>query len=66
MVQQKLDNLKSNLEKQIKKIETSTFDQNDELTVYPNDSLAKSDKEKVSKKLTYVSVLQKQVMDDKI
>ena len=66
LVQQKLDNLKSNLEKQIKEIETQTFDQNDELTVYPNDSSAKCDYERVLKKLTYISALQKQVMDNKL
>ena len=66
MVQQKLDSLKSNLEKEIKEIETKTFDQNDELTVYPNDSSAKCDYERVLKKLTYISALQKQVMDNKL
>ena len=66
LVQQKLDSLKSNLEKEIKEIETKTFDQNDELTVYPNDSSAKCDYERVLKKLTYVSALQKQVMDNKL
>ena len=66
LVQKKLDNLKSNLEKQIKEIETRTFDQNDELTVYPHDSSARCDYERVFKKLTYISALQKQVMDNKL
>ena len=35
LVQQKLDNLKYNLEKQIKEIQTQTLDH--ELTVYPNE-----------------------------
>ena len=66
LVQQRLDNLKSNLKKQIKEIEAQTFDQDDELTIYPNDSSAKCDYQSVLKKLTYISVLQKQVMDDKL
>ena len=66
LARQKLDNLKSNLEKQIKEIETQTFDQNDELTVYPHDSSARCDYERVLKKLTYTSALQKQVMANKL
>ena len=66
LVQQKFDNLKSNLKKQIKEIEAQTFDQKDELTIYPKDSSAKWDYRSVLKKLTYISVLQKQVMDDKL
>ena len=66
LVQQKLNNLKSNLEKQIKEIETQTLDQNDELTVYPQNSSARCDYERVLKKLTYISALQKQVMDCKL
>ena len=48
-----------------KEIETQTFDQNDELTVYPHDSSAKCDYGRVLKK-TYISALQKQVMDNKL
>ena len=63
LIQQKLDNLKSALKS--KEIETQTFDQNDELTVYPHDSSAKCDYGRILKK-TYISALQKQVMDNKL
>ena len=62
----KLNNLKSNLEKQIKEIDTQTFDQNDELTIYLHDSSANCYYERVLKQLTYISALQKQVMDNKL
>ena len=61
---QKLDNLKSNLTKQIKEIERQTVDQNDELTVYPNDSSGKYDYQSVLKILT--AALQKQKMDNNL
>ena len=56
LVQQKFNNLKCNLVKQIK-IETQKFDQNDELTVYPNDSSAKCNYQSVLNKLTNISAL---------
>ena len=61
---QKLDNLKSNLTKQIKEIERQTVDQNDELTVCPNDSFGKYDYQSVLKILT--AALQKQKMDNNL
>lgn len=61
---QKLDNLKSNLTKQIKEIERQTVDQNDELTVCPNDSSGKYDYQSVLKILT--AALQKQKMDSNL
>ena len=49
LVHQKLDNLKSNLTKEIKEIERQTVDQNDELTVCPNDISGKCDYQSVLK-----------------
>ena len=60
LLKQKLDNLKYNLEKQIKEIQTLDH----ELTVYPNESSAKCDYESVVKKL--ISALLKQGMDNKL
>ena len=64
LVHQKLDNLKSNLTKEIKEIERQTVDQNDELTVCPNDISGKCDYQSVLKILT--AALQKQKMDNNL
>ena len=53
LVQQKLDNLKSNLKKQIKETEIQTFDQ---IYVYSSDSSAKSNYQIVLKTYIYICI----------